>query len=77
MTPAEKLTPATPVDDLPEAIRKVSRGMDRLLAQGLNRRAVIVLLCHHSKLGHGNVVKVLDSLADLERAYVVTPKAKK
>lgn len=71
----EATQPKPSTDDLPEAIRKISRGAERLLASGLNRKAVIVLLCHHSGMGQKIVVTVLDSLAALERSYTARPGA--
>lgn len=66
-----------PVDDaeeggqtLPDAIREISRTVRALHAQGLNRKAVEVLLTDACPtVGKTTVRRVLDGLADLERKY--------
>ncbi len=55
---------------LPDAIREISRGLQKLRAQGLNRRAVEVLLADAcTAVGKPTVRRVLDGLADLEKKY--------
>lgn len=55
--------------DLPEAIRKISQGFTKLKKQGLNRKAIVVLLHDASGVTKTNILKVLDGLADLEKNY--------
>lgn len=56
-------------DTLAKAIVKISDGMDRLLASGLNRRAVMILLKYETGLSLRNVETVCDSLASLAEKY--------
>jgi hypothetical protein len=60
--------PATDVE-LGEAVKKVSKGIDRLGKSGLNRDAILVLLSHSTKIGYRTCAKVLDGLAALEKKY--------
>jgi hypothetical protein len=56
-------------DQLADAIKKISDGMTRLTASGLNRRAIIVLLQDHTSLSRVSIRKVLDGLAELKERY--------
>lgn len=56
-------------DTLPEAIRKISAGVQRLSRLGLNRKSVIVLLVHETKIGARTIEEILDGLADLAHKY--------
>ncbi len=56
---------------LAEAIRRISKAVDRILRSGLNREAVITLLVHETKLGRKAVERVLSDLSNLERRYTV------
>lgn len=67
--------PETPIETtvLAKAIVDVSRGMNALLKQGINFKA-IVLLCHDNisgtyKPSRTETRMVLESLAELEKAY--------
>jgi hypothetical protein len=82
LTPMTKLAPKTiPVDvaqdvDKPvakpvlaQAIVDISRAAQKLAAGGLNRKAVVVLLSHASKVPQGTVKLVLDGLEKLAETY--------
>lgn len=56
-------------ETLAEAIKAISKGLRRLESSGLNRRAITVLVAHHSKVSHRNIEKVLDSLDKLAATY--------
>lgn len=54
---------------LAENIVKISEGMTKLLASGLNRKAIVVLLKHSTGLGGGEINSVLDGLQQLRTNY--------
>lgn len=74
--------PEAPVETevLSDAIVKISRGMRSLLASGINKRAIVVLL-HDAAPSRGNrgkpskraIEDVIDCLGDLENRYI-TPR---
>ena len=61
----------TPVDrqTLAEAIVRVSDGMRKLTGSGLNRKAIIVLLQHSTKVSNKQITAVLDGLDELAKEY--------
>jgi hypothetical protein len=65
---AKEVQPAEEVD-LATLVRRVSEGMDRLLKSGLNRKAVVVLLHHHTGIGIRDLQAVLDGLTTLAKQY--------
>lgn len=72
----QKLPVAIPEPaDMAEAIRRISDAAGRLMAAGLNRKALCVLLSHSSGESQRTVSKVLDSLASLAAEYT-TRKSK-
>ena len=54
---------------LAEAIVNIGNAAKKLLASGLNKKAVIVLLQAETKLPQRDIRLVLDSLSQLERWY--------
>jgi len=68
-----KLKVSEPEFDLAEHIRRVSDGVRRLLASGLKKNAVIVLLAHDTGVGMRNIEKVIDGIAELAKKYTTTP----
>jgi len=54
---------------LATAIRNLSRGVQKLLSQGLNERAITCLLHEFSGVGKPDIRSVLASLKNLEREY--------
>ena len=55
---------------LAQAIVDMSRAMKALLASGLNRKAIIILVAAHSGIQNkSTVTAVLDSLETLAQAY--------
>jgi hypothetical protein len=51
------------------AITAISDGLRALLASGLNRRAVEVLIHDKSKVARRDIVLVLDAIGSLKRDY--------
>lgn len=56
-------------DVLATAIVSMSKAAQRLTDSGLNRKAIVVLVSHDSKLPARDVVAVLDSLETLTARY--------
>jgi hypothetical protein len=54
---------------LAKAILDVSYSMERLLADGLNRSAIIVLIADDTGLSKKTITKILDSLGHLRDKY--------
>lgn len=54
---------------LAKAIVEMSASMKRLLASGINRKAIIVLLNDQTSLGKGTIAMVLDGLEQLAKEY--------
>lgn len=59
------------VHDLATNIRKLSEGVEKLLASGLNRKAVVVLLKDHTGVSQKTINTVLDGLQELAKKYTV------
>lgn len=57
----------TPI--LAQAIVAMSKAMEKLLVNGLNRKAIIVLVSHDSKISQRDVIAVIDSLQNLAKVY--------
>lgn len=62
---------ADPVDRivLAVSIREISRGMTKLLSQGLNERAIMCLVHDYSGIGKTDIRGVLQALKFLEKEY--------
>jgi hypothetical protein len=60
--------PETP-EVLAMAITDISDGMKRLLASGLNRKAIEVLLFDATHVPKRQITKVIDALGDMKRDY--------
>lgn len=54
---------------LATAIREISRGVTKLLAQGMNERAVVCLLHEFTLVGKPDIRAVVRGLRDLEKVY--------
>lgn len=54
---------------LADCITRISDGMTRLLASGLNEKAVLVLLHDATKVPRGHIEAVLGGLTDLKKRY--------
>lgn len=59
-----------PADDLAAAILELAAGVKKLEASRLNRKAILVLLAHHTKLGQREIAAVLEAIPQLARAYL-------
>lgn len=57
------------VETLPESIQKISQSLQALTRLGLNRKAIVVLTAHHSKVPQREIKTIFDSLASLEKEY--------
>jgi hypothetical protein len=62
-------TKPVPREILAQAIAEIGSSFRHLRMSGLNRRAIIVLVAHSAKLGHGTIEAVLDALENLRRDY--------
>lgn len=58
-----------PKDVLASEIREIASAMTKLLASGLNRKAIVALVKDSTGYTKGNIETILDSLSDLERHY--------
>lgn len=56
---------------LAEAIVNIGKATNKLLASGINQRAIVVLLHDHLKghVGRPAIMAVLEALPELEQAY--------
>lgn len=54
---------------LAEAIIAMSKSMDKLLYNKLNRKAIITLVASDTKLSRRDISLVIDSLHDLAKTY--------
>lgn len=59
------------VEVLAQSIVSMSASLKRLTKSGLNRKAIVVLVAHDTKLGHGQIENVLGSLERLAQTYTV------
>lgn len=64
-----KSDPPESKEVLAEAIVKISDGFDAMLKSGLNRRAVIILLNHRTKVSMGDIRIILDGLKQMKGWY--------
>lgn len=60
--------------NLAEVIHEISSAVERLLASGLNRDAVVILLSYSTGLGQRKICTVLDALEDLANKYTHEPE---
>lgn len=60
-----------PEENLADAIRKISSGMEKLTRSGLTRKAVVVLLKDATGVGKKEIEKVLTGLGTLAQKYTV------
>lgn len=63
------LNPPIAGDTLAESIVKIGYAADRLFKNGLNKRAVIILIQATTKLPQRDIRAVLEALPQLERLY--------
>lgn len=54
---------------LAEAIMGISRAMDKLLFSKLNKKAIVILVSHDSKVPQRDVIAVMDSIQHLVKTY--------
>lgn len=54
---------------LAEAIIRLGQEVGNLNRSGLNRKAIIILLHHYTKLSQTDIATVLDAIPQLQRAY--------
>lgn len=64
-----KSDPPESTEILAEAITKISDGFTSLLASGLNKHAIVVLIQDATKLSRRDIEKVLDALPRLKGWY--------
>lgn len=55
--------------EIAQAIVKISQAMGMLLSSGLNRRALLVLLCDYTGVPKRQIAKVIDGLEHLKIEY--------
>ena len=67
--PKTKTDPVEEPQDPAETIRKVSAGMQKLRASGLNRQAIVALLQDQTGCQKTDINRVLDGLGELARQY--------
>ena len=65
----KKSEPPESKEILAEAIVNIGNAAKKLLASGINKRAVIILLQAETKLSQRDIRTVLDALPQLERWY--------
>lgn len=63
------LNPPISGDTLAEAIVKIGYAADRLFKNGLNKKAVIILIQATTKLPQRDICAVLEALPRLEKLY--------
>lgn len=71
MAKATNVPAEEPEENLADAIKKISEGMEKLTRSGLTRKAVVVLLRDHTKVGKKEIERVLGGLAQLAQKYTV------
>lgn len=59
-----------------DIVGEISGKVDALLKSGINKKAVIILLCHETKLSQRDVKKVLEELASLAKNFASTKETK-
>jgi len=57
-------------DNIVGAIITIKQAVEKLFKGGLNKHAVVVLIQDRTKLSKKDIIKVLDSLLNLEKWYV-------
>lgn len=67
--PLAVATDEAAAEQMADAIRRISDGTRTMMAAGLNKRAVAVLLRDATGVGIGEINKVLSGLADLAKYY--------
>lgn len=65
----KKSEPPESKEILAEAIVSIGQAAEKLMASGINKKAVIILLQAQTKLSQRDIRLVLDSLPQLERWY--------
>lgn len=59
-----------PAEVIADALIKLSRAIKVLEETKLNRRAIVILLSHSSRVNMTDVEKVVDSLASMETDWI-------
>ena len=57
-------------DNIVGAIITIKQAVEKLFKSGFNKHAVVVLIQDRTKLSKKDIIKVLDSLLNLEKWYV-------
>lgn len=65
--------PEIPIEELQEAIIKLSKGMAKLRSSRLRPQTICLLVSRSSGVGMGDTKKVLDALESLELHYLRPP----
>ncbi len=73
ITKPKAIVEQQPTDILADAIIGISAAMERLLASGVNQRAVTILIHHDTKINIRDINRVFDSLSSLREAYMIQP----
>lgn len=63
-------------EDFPGMVTRISGSVDALLKSGINKKAVIILLCHETKLPQRDVKRLLDELSQLAKNFCEKKEAK-
>lgn len=63
-------TKPIPVEILASSIVEIAKGVKRINASALSRKALVVLLCDYTKYSKYQVEAVLRGLDELERMYL-------
>lgn len=69
--------PEVPVEIIAQSIETIAEGMKKLNSTRLTRRALVILLAEQSHVNRGDVIKVLDSLDQLEKTWLKPKESKK
>lgn len=69
--------PEVPAEIIAQSIETIAAGMKKLNSTRLTRRALVILLAEQSHVNRGDVIKVLDSLDQLERTWLKPKETKK
>lgn len=69
--------PEVPAEIIAQSIETIAAGMKKLNSTRLTRRALVILLAEQSHVNRGDVIKVLDSLDQLEKTWLKPKETKK
>lgn len=63
------VTNVTPDETLADAVEKISECLSKILASGLNQKAIIALLHDHTKLPKRDIKVLLEALPRMRKLY--------